>query len=179
MLSNQWMRIRNNVFDDRSWFARSAADLEPLSATGPPSAEISLAKPAPPRAIAPADVSSAPELEGRWRVKELSGNGKPIHDPEQSGALWTFAGNELSISSPAGSSTLYTVTPIRDARGMALWLQARGPAAGGAEKGWMIYELGHGTLKIAFHDGLGDRPESFEPPAPKSEPLLVTVLLTR
>jgi hypothetical protein len=24
----QWMRIRNNLFDDRSWFARSAADLE-------------------------------------------------------------------------------------------------------------------------------------------------------
>jgi hypothetical protein len=28
-LPNQWMRIRNNLFDDRSWFARSAADLEP------------------------------------------------------------------------------------------------------------------------------------------------------
>jgi hypothetical protein len=27
MLSDQWMRIRNNVFDDRSWFARRAADL--------------------------------------------------------------------------------------------------------------------------------------------------------
>ena len=28
MLSDPWMRIRSNVFDDRSWFARSAADLE-------------------------------------------------------------------------------------------------------------------------------------------------------
>jgi hypothetical protein len=28
-LPNQWMRIRNNLFDDRSWFARSAADLTP------------------------------------------------------------------------------------------------------------------------------------------------------
>ena len=28
-LPNQWMRIRNNLFDDRNWFARSAADLEP------------------------------------------------------------------------------------------------------------------------------------------------------
>jgi len=28
-LPNQWMRIRNNLFDDRSWFARSAADLQP------------------------------------------------------------------------------------------------------------------------------------------------------
>lgn len=28
-MSHQWMRIRNNLFDDRSWFARSAADLQP------------------------------------------------------------------------------------------------------------------------------------------------------
>ena len=28
-LPNQWMRIRNNLFEDRSWFARRAADLEP------------------------------------------------------------------------------------------------------------------------------------------------------
>jgi hypothetical protein len=34
-LPNQWMRIRNNLFDDRSWFARSAADLEPPPATSP------------------------------------------------------------------------------------------------------------------------------------------------
>jgi hypothetical protein len=26
-LQREWMRIRNNLFDDRSWFARSAADL--------------------------------------------------------------------------------------------------------------------------------------------------------
>ena len=26
--AREWMRIRNNVFDDRSWFARSAADLD-------------------------------------------------------------------------------------------------------------------------------------------------------
>jgi len=34
-LPNHWMRIRNNLFDDRSWFARSAADLEPAPATSP------------------------------------------------------------------------------------------------------------------------------------------------
>lgn len=28
-LQSQWMRIRNNLFDDRAWFARSARDLEP------------------------------------------------------------------------------------------------------------------------------------------------------
>ena len=35
MLSNQWMRIRANVFDDRAWFARSAADLEAVPANEP------------------------------------------------------------------------------------------------------------------------------------------------
>lgn len=28
-LRNNWMRLRNNVFDDRAWMARSARDLEP------------------------------------------------------------------------------------------------------------------------------------------------------
>jgi len=32
-IQNHWMRIRNNVFDDRSWFARSAADLEPVGSS--------------------------------------------------------------------------------------------------------------------------------------------------
>jgi len=27
-LQNEWMRIRNNLFDDRSWFARSSRDLD-------------------------------------------------------------------------------------------------------------------------------------------------------
>lgn len=28
-LTNDWMRLRNNLFEDRAWMARSAADLEP------------------------------------------------------------------------------------------------------------------------------------------------------
>jgi hypothetical protein len=28
-LEENWMRIRNNLFDDRSWMVRSAADLQP------------------------------------------------------------------------------------------------------------------------------------------------------
>jgi hypothetical protein len=36
-LQVQWMRIRNNLFDDRAWFARSAADLEPLATLASPS----------------------------------------------------------------------------------------------------------------------------------------------
>ncbi len=177
MLSDQWMRIRSNVFDDRAWFARRAADLEPAPAGGPTSAEVSSAKPAPARLAE--GVSLAHELEGRWRVEQLHGNGRPIHDPEQSGALWVFTGNQLSISSPAGATSRYTFTPIRDARGTALWLKSYGSATGGGENGWMIYAFVDGSLKVAFSDGLRDRPESFEPPGDRSEPLLVTLLLRR
>ena len=35
MLADQWMRIRSNLFDDRSWFARSAADLAPPTKQSP------------------------------------------------------------------------------------------------------------------------------------------------
>jgi len=35
-LGVQWMRIRNDLFDDRAWFARNAADLEPLPTSSPP-----------------------------------------------------------------------------------------------------------------------------------------------
>ena len=43
----------------------------------------------------------------------------------------------------------------------------------------MIYALADGTLKVAFQDGLGDRPESFEPLGERSEPLFLTLLLRR
>lgn len=35
-LQNDWMRLRNNLFDDRSWFVRSAADLEYAASVVPP-----------------------------------------------------------------------------------------------------------------------------------------------
>lgn len=179
MLSDQWMRIRANVFDDRSWFARRPADLEPLPSIASHPAEISPASPAPEPTSLPTSVSTVFELEGRWTVEELYGNGKPVHDPEQSGAVWTFAGNRLFISSPVGTSSRYTVTPIRDARGTALWLQSDDSSAGPAERGWMLYEHAGGALRVAFQDGLGDRPASFEPPGDRSKPLFVTVRLKR
>lgn len=82
-------------------------------------------------------------------MKEIYGDGKLRDVPEQSGAFWTFVGNQLSMSSPAGESSRFTVTPIRDARGTALWLKSDDSAAV-AESGWMIYELVDGTLKVAF-----------------------------
>jgi hypothetical protein len=33
-LTDNWMRIRNNLFEDQAWFARSACDLEPRGVQG-------------------------------------------------------------------------------------------------------------------------------------------------
>jgi uncharacterized protein (TIGR03067 family) len=174
MLSDPWMRIRSNVFDDRSWFARSAADLEAVAASEP--------SPLPVAAGRHADVavgaSRSHALEGRWRVQELYGDGKPTHDPELSGAIWIFAGDDLSMTNPAGGTELWTFTRIDDARGSALYLRAKGPVAGGSETGWLIYHLAGDTLTVAFHDGLGERPESFEA-QPGKKPLLIQARLAR
>jgi hypothetical protein len=35
-IQEQWMRIRNNLFEDRAWFARRASDLEPAGAVAKP-----------------------------------------------------------------------------------------------------------------------------------------------
>jgi hypothetical protein len=51
--------------------------------------------------------------------------------------------------------------------------------AGPAEEGWMNYEFAGGELRLAFYDGLGERPEGFAPPAGKREPLLTMVVLYR
>jgi uncharacterized protein (TIGR03067 family) len=175
MLSDQWMRIRSNVFDDRSWFARSAADLEAVAASEPSPLPVAAGK----HGSVAAGASSSSGLEGRWRVNELYGNGKPTHDAELSGALWIFAGGELTMSNPTGTSEHWTFTKINDARGPSLFLRAREPVAGGSETGWLIYEIIGDTLTVAFHDGLGERPEGFEAPPGRQKPLLIKAVLVR
>jgi uncharacterized protein (TIGR03067 family) len=177
MLQNNWMRIRNNVFDDRAWFARSAADLEPTAETA--------AFPAPKR---PADpfLPSEPSanngrnvLTGRWSVKALFGNGKPTADPELANSIWMFDRNHLYISEAGGQVSHYTFTEVTDEGGTALHLDPDPANAGPAEEGWMNYEFSGDGLKLAFFDGLGARPEGFAPPEGKSEPLFLVVILQR
>jgi uncharacterized protein (TIGR03067 family) len=175
-LANNWMRIRNNVFDDRSWFARSAADLEPTAET--------VGLPAPKRPpdpfIPPEPADEAnPTLEGRWRVKAMFGDGKPTSDLEMANALWMFDRNHLFIATEKGPVEHYTFTGVSDERGAALHLEPDPSNAGPAEEGWMNYEFAGADLKLAFYDGLGERPEGFTPPAGKHEPLFLVVVLQR
>ena len=175
-LTNNWMRIRNNVFDDRSWMARSAADLEPTAET--------IGLPAPQRPPdpfipeEPAPEEANPTLAGRWRVKEMFGDGKLTTDPEISNSLWMFDRNHLYISGENGVSH-YTFTEVSDERGAALHLEPDPSNSGPAEEGWMNYEFYGADLKLAFYDGLGERPEGFTLPAGKHEPLFLVVDLQR
>jgi uncharacterized protein (TIGR03067 family) len=182
-LENQWMRIRNNVFDDRSWFARSAADLEPL----PSASRADPFKPAvpsegvnePARTLPPAPVLVTHELEGRWRVRELYGNGRLMTDPEISNSIWAFHGDQMTIESRFKSPSSYTFTKIEDDRGTALRLESNRANRGPDERGWMSYSFGDGDLKVAFYDGLGARPEGFTAVAGKADPMLTVVILQR
>jgi uncharacterized protein (TIGR03067 family) len=170
-LRNEWMRLRNNLFDDRSWFARSSADLDAVPVPSP-SRGPDLAPPTAP--AAPAGVIG---LDGRWVVKEIYANGKLRDDEELSGAEWTFTADELVIRNPRGAASRYAVDRIRDDHGTALLLRAVERATGPRETGWMIYQLSDGALNVAFFDGLGARPAGFVPSDEHGKPLLLMVVL--
>jgi len=182
-LENQWMRIRNNVFDDRSWFARSAADLEPLasaSSADPFSAAVpSEGVNEPARTLPPSPVLATHQLEGRWRVRELYGNGRPMTDPEISNSVWAFHSDQLIIESRFKSPSSYTFTQIEDDRGTALRLESNRANGSPDEHGWMNYAFGDRELKVAFYDGLGARPDGFTTVAGKTDPMLTVVILQR
>lgn len=184
MLENQWMRIRNNVFDDRSWFARSAADLEPLPNASTAADPFKPAVPAegvnePAHTLPPAPVLATHELEGRWRVRELYGNGRLMTDPEISNSVWTFHNDQMIIESRFKSPSSYTFTKIDDDRGTALRLESNRANRSPDERGWMNYAFGERDLTVAFYDGLGARPEGFTAVAGKADPMLTVVILQR
>jgi uncharacterized protein (TIGR03067 family) len=176
-LWDNWMRIRNNLFDDRAWFARSAADLPPLPEAAPPGGEEpkTAAEPAP--SPAPVAIPSRRTLEGRWRLAQMFSNGRLTDDPELSGTVWTFEGDQLVIHNPKGETRGYTYNKVQDEQGTALHLQSHSSNPPPAESGWMIYELGDAGLQIAFYDGLGDRPEGFVPRPGRRDPMLIVVVL--
>lgn len=182
VLENHWMRIRNNVFDDRSWFARSAEDLVSLPAeakAADPFVPVAPSEGNTDRPLPSAPLPTTYQLEGQWRVHEIYGNGRLMTDPEMSKAVVTFAGDEIVIQPPAGSSSHYRFTTVADSRGTALRLESDRSNKGPAENGWMIYEFSERELKLAFYDGLGQRPDGFTVPADKKGPMLTVVILQR
>lgn len=163
-LQNDWMRIRNNLFDDRAWFARSANDLEYAATVVPPEPEATKPEPeAPP----PVDVEKRYALAGKWTVVSMSANGEPRNDYELTGAIWTFDPPRLTMRSTRGVESTYNFT-VEDG-----YLRV----AADGEEGWMRYELASGALRVAFYDGLRGKPRGFEHDPARKDPLLVVVQL--
>jgi hypothetical protein len=167
-LQNDWMRIRNNVFDDRAWFVRSAADLEYAASVVPPPGHKVTAPPPAETAPPPRAIEHRAALDGTWRVDAMTGNGKPQDDPELSGSTWTFDAPRLIMRAAEG--TEHAANFIVEEP----YLRVTMPSG---EEGWMRYELDSAGLRVAFYDGLGAKPPSFEAP-PDSNPILVVVRLT-
>jgi uncharacterized protein (TIGR03067 family) len=165
-LQNDWMRIRNNLFDDRAWFARSAADLEAEPATVATTSVAPQPEPVPKAFIAhPAKRPTT--LNGTWQVTSMSANGKPRTDDEISGSTWTFDLPRLVVHDGRGHETTYNCAVQDD------YLEVTTPDG---KDGWMKFALDDDGLRIAFFDNLQGKPSGFEA-APDGNPLLVLVRL--
>jgi hypothetical protein len=168
-LQGDWMRIRNNLFDDRAWFARSAADLEYAAQVfaAPAKEDAAAVVPEEPE---PSVVIDSPrrELTGRWRVTSMLGNGTPNYDPEMAGSIWSFEPPRLVIGKGDAQET-YSFTPAGE------FLFLTNPKG---KVGWMRYEIADDGLRIAFFDGLTEeKPESFEAEPGRKDPMLIVLRL--
>jgi hypothetical protein len=163
-LQNDWMRIRNNLFDDRAWFARSANDLE-YAATAMQTATTATvattaAEPAPRR------IEPRWALLGRWQVAEMSVNGQPRTDAEITESMWTFEPPHLVVRAGDGKIKAYSFADD----GQYIELKSTF-----GENGFVKYKLTNEGLRLAFYDGLKRKPLSFE--ATADDPPLIVVRL--
>ena len=147
-LQDNWMRIRNNLFDDRAWFARSAADLDDEART------------------ASTTPASAVALSGRWRVVSVVANGQPREDSEMSRSIWDFELPKLTIQDGTGKTKTYSCGLDHGYLGL---ISADG-------EGWAKYEITSDGLRIAFFDGLKGKPEGFDWSGQK-DPMLIALRL--
>lgn len=187
-LQNQWMRIRNNLFDDQWWFARSAADLEATATMSVASTSASedqpIATPVPdagiaegeaPRSYEPLSSSGVQGMPaGRWSVEAIFANGAQRSDPEMSGATWEFHDGTLSIIGDSGTER-YSC----ELSGESLHLRSLEPSGGGPPDGWMLVRRSGDVMHAAFYDNLTRRPTGFLHEPGNAELLIVVVLRKR
>jgi len=174
-LQNDWMRIRNNLFDDRAWFARSAKDLEYEATAVPPPVPPPAAATAPSPESAPAEVAQSVTLDrearkilaGKWQVVSMLANGESRTDDELTGSIWTFDLPRLTLQPQGGRGTTYNA--VADGRYLAI-------TDPNGESGAMLYEFDDDGLRVAFFDGLKGKPPGFDTPQQK-DPMLVVVRL--
>ncbi len=116
------------------------------------------------------------ELQGSWVVVKATLNGKERRDPSLLESNWRFQGNELILQLPQKGTARFALELDGKAGPKAFHLTSIEP--GEERSGWMLYSREGATLRIAFHDNLDGRPESFEPRGPSSTPELIVVTLS-
>ncbi len=193
--ANDWMRLRNNLFDDRAWFARSARDLEaipvptaivtavaavrPLDTPAPESQPEAGLRPDPPVPTGGDYGAPAPRsLAGSWRVVEGRKDGEIAHDRELDGALVSFEGGRLTVTS-GGRAQSFVITEVPDSPSGAFRVASDERSGGAKGSGWMLFETVGSDLRLAFYDGLAGRPDGFEAGPKGQGPALIVLRLTR
>jgi uncharacterized protein (TIGR03067 family) len=132
--------------------------------------------PRPDAAPVAEDKNAFQALQGSWGVVKATMNGKESRDASLLEGIWTFKGNELVLQSRQEGRARFTLKMDAKAEPKAFHLTPVEPAT--EASGWMLFSREGERLKIAFHDNLKGRPESFEPRGPRSERELIVVILS-
>jgi hypothetical protein len=175
-LRNDWMRIRNNLFDDRPWFARSEADLAYTASVVPPPKEEAASHPDEGRPEleerqekeSRGDVRPGVGLSGCWGVTSMNVNGFPAMDAELSGSVWCF--NSPAILVRSGNSEWKRFTFAVDSEYLAVTTES-------GDQGWIRWEADDTWMTLAFVDGLGSKPAAFTQRPGTGAPPLITLRL--
>ncbi|MBL8115696.1 MAG: hypothetical protein JNK60_22635 [Acidobacteria bacterium] len=198
-IENDWMRLRNNLFDDRAWFARSARDLEAVpvptavvAAVGPVDTPVPESQPEaglrPDQHVRSGGGYGAPaprSLAGSWRVTELRKDGLISQDKELEGALLSFEAGRLTVTAggrardTGGRAQSFVITDVPDSPSDAFRVASDERSEGPKGSGWMLFEIVGSDLRLAFYDGLAGRPPGFEAGPKGQGPALIVLRLTR
>jgi len=122
------------------------------------------------------DKDAREALQGSWHVAKATMNGKETRDASLLESAWTFKGNELNLQSPQKGNARFTLKLDAKAAPKAFELTPVEPAT--EASGWMLFSREGANLKMAFHDNLQGRPDSFEPRGPGAKPVLIVVTLS-
>jgi uncharacterized protein (TIGR03067 family) len=99
--------------------------------------------------------------EGTWAVAQATLNGEYRADRKVLNSTWTFRGNELVVQQAGGAHLRWALTFDPAAEPPAF--RATPLDAPGERPVWMIVSQRHDELRLAFYDGLDQRPEDFGP----------------
>src|SRR4030095_11781285 len=108
---------------------------------------------------APAGAEAAPD--GVWAVAQVTLNGQPRAEGKLLNSMWTFKGDELIVRPAAGGHVRWSLSYQLSVEPPGF--RATPLDAPGERPLWMILSRDAGELRLAFYDGLDQRPEDFGP----------------